>query len=303
MAMEVNRYHKELRECLKPWWEYPKPEPPPKLIIFVAPTGISIRREQNPAQPYAPEEIAEETYRAYKAGAVGVHIHARRDDGTATSDPELFGKIIDLVRQRCPDIIIECSCLTGETLEATLKPFEDKRVEMTALELGSFNSREHVYIISNTEIMARGEYFKEQGIKPWLVVMQSGWPKQAKDLLIEPGLVDKPYLWEPCFGMQDCTPFSVANYVHLRQTLPPDSLAMALGCGRCALDVTVTGIVLGDHVRVGMEDALYRVGHKDVKVKSNEELVKRAVEVANILEREIATPDEARRMLGIKPRR
>ena len=287
-----------------------------KLIICVAPTGGFQGREANPALPYTPEEIAEDVYRCWNEGAAMVHIHARDKDGWPTNDPEVFREVDRQIRKRKCNIIIQHSTAMARRREAIQRgeaadPEEGVRSleanpEMGSLSmgpvasvLGGLTNRPPVpWIRSFIEKTAK--LMLDKGIKPEMEVFN---PAMMEDVynLINKGLVKKPY-WITFIMvmhrvMQGAVAYTPKALMHYLDLLPPDSMFSVIGITEAELSATSLSILLGGHVRVGFEDNIkYRKGEL---AESNAQLVARTVRIAKELEREIAVPDEARKMLGV----
>jgi len=288
----------------------------PPLIITVAITGGNAGKERNPNIPETIEEQIKSTYEAYKAGATSVHIHARDDTGAETStDPEKYRELNRGIREVCPDIIIGNT--TGASpwgsREEAVKIL-DAQPEMCSLNMGPFVvntlqkrrepplegrpqdiQRDDVLLATWKDIERIARIALERDIKPELEIYNASmlWNVQR---LIRENLIKKPYWMELIFarGFEFPTPRGLAEMV---ERVPEDSLWSVIAVGAHQLPLTTMAILMGGHVRVGFEDNLfYRKGEL---VKSNAQLVERVVRIATELERKIATPAQAREMLGI----
>jgi 3-keto-5-aminohexanoate cleavage enzyme len=288
----------------------------PPLIISVAITGGGAGKERNPNVPETPEEQAISTHEAYQAGATSVHIHARDETGAETStDPMKYIEVNRRIRELCPDIIIGNS--TGvspwDSREKAAKIL-DARAEMCSLNMGPFHlymlqkrrtppltgrpadiQRDDILLATWKDIERIAQIALEREIKPELEIYNASmfWNVQR---LIKQNLIKKPFWIELIFssGYEPPTPKAL---IHMVDCLPPDSLWSVIGVGAHQLPLATMSILMGGHVRVGFEDNLfYRKGEL---VKSNAQLVERVVRIARELGREIATPAQAREMLGI----
>jgi len=278
-----------------------------KLIICVAPCGSFLTKEANPNIPIQPDEIAQEIYRSWNEGASIAHIHARSKEGRATTDPEVFREISRLIREKGCDIIVEFSTSPGR--EPTANVEDGFRVleanpEMATIDIGVIvfmqagEERITPWTRSFNERITRA--MVERGIKPEFEVYGVGGMVEVS-YLIEKIPLSKPYWIDFTLDVhrtaQNVTPFTPKNLMHLVDQLPPDSMFMTMGVAATETPAVVQSILLGGHARVGFEDNyLYRKG---VLAKSNAELVARVARIGSELGREVATPDEARRLLGI----
>lgn len=268
-----------------------------KLIITAAICGAEVTKENNPAVPYTVEEIVREAESAYKAGASIIHLHVREDDGTPTQDKARFKECIDAIREKCPDVIIQPSTggAVGMTDLERLQPTE-LSPEMATLDCGTCNfGGDEVFVNTENTIKNFGKIMIERNVKPEIEVFDKG----MIDLAIryqKQGFIKKPMHFDFVMGVQiSATP---RDLVFMANSLPEGSTWTVAGVGRSQFQMAAMGIVMGGHVRVGFEDNVYI--EKGVLAKSNGELVERVVRLAKELGREVATPDEARVILGLK---
>jgi 3-keto-5-aminohexanoate cleavage enzyme len=266
------------------------------VVITVAPTGAEVTRDDNPHVPYAPQEIADEVVRAADEGASVVHIHARTDDGRPTTDPEVLRRIRDLIRERC-DIVIGMStgAEVGMSHEERLRVL-DARPEVASLNTGSMNFGDQVFDNHPTLIEALAERMAADGIRPELEIYDLGMLGTAGRLLAD-GLVAVPPLYNFVLGVPGGIPGSAENLLALLRDRPSPGPWSVTGVGRNQLPLTTMACVLGGHMRVGFEDNVHF--RKGEPAKSNADLVARARRIAEELGRPVASPDEARRILGV----
>lgn len=274
-----------------------------KLIISACICGAEVTKEQNPAVPYTKEECIREAKSAYDAGASLIHLHVRWDDGTPTQDKGRFQEIIDGIRAECPDVIIQPS--TGGAVGMTdLERLQSTEVtptpEMATLDCGTCNfGGDEVFMNTNTTMTNFANILRERGIKPELEVFDKGMIDLTLKVLDRKGLLVHPLHWDFVLGVQMNA--SVPDLVYMANSVPEGSTWTATGLGKNAWHIAAATISLGGHVRVGFEDNLYM--EKGVLAKSNGEMVAKAVQIAKLLGRPIATPDEAREILSLPPRR
>jgi 3-keto-5-aminohexanoate cleavage enzyme len=271
-----------------------------KVILTAAVTGSRPTKEMNAAVPYSPTEIAQAAVECCQAGAAIVHIHVR-DPETGRPDfrIELFQEVMDRVRAEC-DVILNLTTsglfLRGpDLIEKRLEPVA-LRPEICSLDIGSLNFSDRVFENPPEWGRAAAERMRQYGVKPEIEVFDVGHIHQARSL-IEEGLVDPPPLFQLCMGVKWGIEATAENLLFLRSKLPPETRWSVLGVGRAQLPMAALAIVLGGNVRVGFEDNLYL--HPGVLAESNAQLVERVVDLARMLEREPATPDEARQLLGL----
>jgi len=280
--------------------------PEDKVIITVAQTGAwpLVTKALNPNLPEQPEEIAESAYACYQEGAAICHIHARDREGKTTGTKEVFQQIHDRIRSKC-NMILQDSTGGGPNLtsEQRIECLYAKP-EMASLNMGSLMRVAGQYKgipFSNLreDIETYVTRMRKIGVKPEMEIYSHAMFREVENL-IKKGLVEKPYYINLVLGMTyqgalDATP----NYLNsLIDFLPEDVIFNVTAVGAAQLPLTTMGMILGGCIRVGMEDNLYY--RKGELAKSNAQLVARAVRVARELNKEPATPDEARKILEMK---
>ncbi len=266
------------------------------VVITVAPTGAEVTRDQTPHLPVTPEEIAREVARSAEEGASVVHIHARQDDGRPTTDPGTLRRIADLIRERS-DVVIGMStgAEVGMSHEDRLQVL-DASPEIASLNCGSMNFGEELFDNPPDLIRALAERMLEDGVRPELEVYDIGMLSTAGRLL-DDGLLSDPPLYNVVMGVRGGIPASARNLLSMFDNLPRPGPWSVTGIGRNQLPLTTVAAVLGGHMRVGFEDNIYY--RRGELARSNAELVARARRIAEELGRPIATPTEARKILGV----
>jgi 3-keto-5-aminohexanoate cleavage enzyme len=267
-----------------------------KLIITAALTGAEVTREDNPALPVTPAEIAEEAYRCWQAGASIVHIHARRPDGTSTQDRQVYQEIITGIRERC-DIITQVSTggAVGMSPKERLEPVS-LRPDMATLSAGSVNFGEGLFVNTMNDIQEFARAIIANGVKPEIEVFDSGMIHNALGL-VKAGILSLPLHFDFVLGVPGAMPGTPEALMYLRSLLPAGSTWTVAGIGRAELPLGTMAIILGGHVRVGFEDNIYY--KRGQLAQGNEQLVKRISRLAAELGRELASPQEARQILNI----
>jgi uncharacterized protein (DUF849 family) len=270
-----------------------------KTIITIAPTGAWPKKKQNPNVPITPEEIAEDVYECSKAGAAIAHLHMRDDNENGTRDKERFKKTVELIREKC-DIVLNLTTsgdldATDETRQAHLK---ELKPELASYDAGSMNWGNTSLFINHPKFLEDlGITMKENGVKPEIEVFDSGMFYNAMYYL-KKGVLEEPLHFQFVLGAPGGTAATVENLVYLKSLIPDNSTWSALGIGAGHLPILYTTLALGGHVRVGMEDNLKY--SKDDLAESNKQFVERAVRIIKEMNKEPATPDEARQILGLK---
>ncbi len=271
-----------------------------KLIITAAICGAEVTKEHNPNVPYTVEEIGNEAEKAYKAGASIIHLHVRKDDGTPTQDRERFKQCIEEIRRRCPDVIIQPSTggAVGMTNEERLQPV-DLAPEMATLDCGTCNfGGDEIFVNTENDIKAFGEKMIQMGVKPEIEVFDKGMIDMALRLH-KKGYIKAPMHFSFVMGVNGGIAGDMRDFLFMKESIPAGSTFSVAGIGRYEFPLAAMSIVAGGHVRVGFEDNIY-IG-KGEMAESNAVLVEKVVRLAKELGREIATPKEAREILGLKP--
>ncbi len=271
-----------------------------KLIITAAISGAEVTKEHNANVPYTIDEVVKEAVAAYEAGASIIHLHVREDDGTPTQDKNRFKEAIDAIKAVCPEVIVQPSTggAVGMTDEARLQPTE-LHPEMASLSTGTANfGGDDVFMNTDTSIQNFCKTFQERGVKPEIEIFDKGMV-DAANRYIKMGLINTPAHFDFVLGVQMAG--EARDLAFLVDSIPAGSTWTVAGVGRYELPLAALAITMGGHVRVGFEDNIY-LG-KGEKAKSNADLVKRVADLAKLLGREIATPDEAREILSLAPRK
>lgn len=270
-----------------------------KLIITAAICGAEVTKQHNPAIPYTLEEIASEAESAAKAGASVIHLHVREDDGTPTQSSNRFKAAFEAIKKRCPNIIIQPSTggAVGMSNAERLQPVFLKP-EMATLDCGTVNfGNDDIFVNSENTIIEFGKNMIELGVKPEIEVFDKGMIDTAIRLQNK-GHIKSPMHFNFVMGVTGGIAATVRDLVFMQGSIPHGSTFTVSGVGRAQFQMAAATIVMGGHVRVGFEDNIYLA--KGVLAKSNGELVAKAARIALELGREIASPEEARAILGLK---
>ena len=267
-----------------------------KLIITAALVGAEVTRQEQPHLPLTPSEIADAAHDAWLAGASIVHLHARKPDGTSTQSATVFAEIIRLIRQRC-DVIIQVSTggAVGMTAAERLEPVTLKP-EMATLTTGSVNFGGDIFVNSPADIEQFAKTIQQVGVKPEIEVFDSGMITTALRL-VKMGLLTPPLHFDFVLGVPGAAPATLKTLLHLVEMLPPDASWSVAGIGAAELPLALHATLMGGHVRVGFEDNIFF--RKGVLAESNAQLVERVARLSREVGREVASPAEARIMLGL----
>lgn len=291
----------------------------PPVIICVACNGGIQGKEANDAIPETADDIAESVHAAYESGASMVHIHARnpKDLTDGARDTEAWREVLKKVRAACPEIIINATTgagpgLTMEERASSLAAGPEVASLNLAPDMSKFKLKERCAPLpfprpaleidecipfTYGQIHHFAAEMKRRGIKPELELYHPGCAWVVR-YLIENDLLQKPYWMQTVMGYQTSSFPTVDNTLQILKEFPPDSLWLCSAIGPFQLPLTTLSTLMGGHVRVGLEDNVYYSRGK--KAKSNAELVKRAVRIAHELNREVATPAQARAMLKLR---
>ncbi|MBI4412135.1 MAG: 3-keto-5-aminohexanoate cleavage protein [Deltaproteobacteria bacterium] len=279
-----------------------------KVIITVAPTGLAANRAQCPAIPYTPDEIAEEAYRSWQAGASVVHIHAREDDGVPTQRIEVYKAIKDKIQAKC-DIVINFSTGTvGVPKEERIRHITELKPELGALNMGSMNyakyspkRKEFIFdFVFENKFETIGFFLRhmvESGVKPELECFDTGHVNNAVPF-VDMGILKSPIQYSFIMGVLGGIAATPKNLAHQASQIDKSSTWEVIGISSDQWPMVQAALELGGNVRVGLEDNFYL--EPGVMVKSNAELVEKAVKMTRATGREVATPAEARKILSLK---
>ncbi len=276
-----------------------------KRIITVATTGAWPQKKDNPNLPTQPEEIVEQIYGCWKEGAAIAHVHIRDEQDQDTMRVDIFKKVMDTLHEKHPD----CDIILNLTAAGGIKNSEDDRIapfvtlkpEMASFDCGTMNWM-HMGIFNNNPqfLMRMGTEMQNAGVKPEVEVFDIGMIYEAQ-WYAKKGYLKAPVHFQFCMGCAGGIPATAENVILMRNVLKeamPGSTWSAFGVGKGAMEVMYTAIAAGGNIRVGMEDNL--LYHKGQLAESNMQLIARARRVVEEFGCEVATPDEARQILGLK---
>jgi uncharacterized protein (DUF849 family) len=291
-----------------------------KVIITCALTGAGDTVGKSEHVPVTPEQIADSGIAAARAGAAIVHVHVRDPrSGQGSRDVELYRQVVGRIRDSGVDVVINTTAGMGGDLylnpddpsgfaEGTdlvdgitrLAHVEDLRPDICTLDCGSLNFGEGslVYVSTPDMLRAGAKRIQELGVRPELEIFDTGHLWFANKLVAE-GLIDDPPMYQLCMGIPYGAPPEPALLAALVPQIPPGVVWTSFAIGRMQMPWVAQSVLLGGHVRVGLEDNLYLGrGH----AVTNAELVANAVTIITAMGAEVATPDEAREILALRPR-
>ena len=277
-----------------------------KTIITAAVTGAWPKKENNPNVPMTPQEIADDVYACWKAGAAIAHLHMRDDEGNGTMDTAKFEETVNLIHTKYPD----CDIILNLTTSGDIHADDEIRVahvkklkpEMASYDCGSMNWLNSGLFINSPKFLTDcGLLFQELGVKPEIEAFDPGMIGNAA-YYIKKGVLKTPVHFQFCMGCANGIAGTMKNLIFMKETA--DELVgkgnytwSCFGVGHSAMEMLYGAVALGGGIRVGMEDnVMYAKGQL---AESNVQFVERAVRVIKEYGNEVATPAEAREMLGL----
>ena len=277
-----------------------------KTIITAAVTGAWPKTENNPNVPMTPQEIADDVYACWKAGAAIAHLHMRDDEGNGTMDTAKFEETVNLIHTKYPD----CDIILNLTTSGDIHADDEIRVahvkklkpEMASYDCGSMNWLNSGLFINSPKFLTDcGLLFQETNTKPEIEAFDPGMIGNAA-YYIKKGVLKTPVHFQFCMGCANGIPGTMKNLIFMKETA--DELVgkgnytwSCFGVGHSAMEMLYGAVALGGGIRVGMEDnVMYAKGQL---AESNVQFVERAARVIREYGNEVATPAEAREMLGL----
>ena len=287
-----------------------------KVVITCAVTGAGDAAQKNPAVPVTPEEIANSCIEAARAGAAAVHIHVRDPKtGQPSMELSLYRETVERIRDSGVDVIINLTTGAGarfvpdkddlslagpgSTLsspEKRVRHIEELLPEICSLDMGSLNFGQHVFVNSPPSLLSMARAIKAAGVKPELEVFEAGQILHTRHL-IEAGEIEGELLFQIVLGVPWGAPATPEAMIFMRDQLPPGCQWAAFGTASTEFPMAGLAVILGGHVRVGLEDNLYIA--RGQLAPSNAALVERAVNIIEALGESVASPAEAREIFSL----
>lgn len=277
-----------------------------KVIITAAVTGAWPKKENNPNVPMTPQEIADDVYACWKAGAAVAHLHMRDDEGNGTMDTAKFEETVNLIHTKYPDCDIVLNLTTSGDIHADdeirVAHVKKLKPEMAPYDCGSMNWLNSGLFLNTPKFLTDcGLLFQELGVKPEIEAFDPGMIGNAA-YYIKKGVLKTPVHFQFCMGCANGIAGSMKNLIFMKETA--DELVgkgnytwSCFGVGHSAMEMLYGAVALGGNIRVGMEDnVMYAKGQL---AESNVQFIERAVRVIKEYGKEVATPDEARQILGL----
>lgn len=277
-----------------------------KVIITAAVTGAWPKKENNPNVPMTPQEIADDVYACWKAGAAVAHLHMRDDEGNGTMDTAKFEETVNLIHTKYPDCDIVLNLTTSGDIHADdeirVAHVKKLKPEMASYDCGSMNWLNSGLFLNTPKFLTDcGLLFQELGVKPEIEAFDPSMIGNAA-YYIKKGVLKTPVHFQFCMGCANGIAGSMKNLIFMKETA--DELVgkgnytwSCFGVGHSAMEMLYGAVALGGNIRVGMEDnVMYAKGQL---AESNVQFIERAVRVIKEYGKEVATPDEARQILGL----
>ena len=294
-----------------------------KVIITCAVTGSADTVARNPAVPVTPEQIARSSIEAAQAGAAIVHVHVRDPEtGKASMDGRYYRETAKSIRESNTDVVLNLTTGPGGRfkpgIDDPLEPGEgtwfvsphervrhivELKPEICSLDVATMNSgglrSDSVFMNAPHHLRIMAETIRDAGVKPELEVFEPGHLLLAREM-VDTGYVHSPPFFQLCLGIEWGAPATTAAAKFMSELLPADARWAAFGIGGDSLRIAAQSVLMGGHVRVGLEDNLYL--ERGVLAPSNAALVEKAVQIVELLGASVATPTEAREILNLPPR-
>jgi uncharacterized protein (DUF849 family) len=282
-----------------------------EVFISCAVTGAGDTVGKHPDVPVTPKQIADAALEAARAGAAIAHCHVRDPEtGVGSRDPALYREVVERIRESDSDVIINLTSGMGGDLaighgESPMDFGNDSdlvgpETRLCSLDCGTLNFGDGnmIYVSTPDMLRAGAKRIQSLGVKPELECFDTGHLWFAKQMIAE-GLVDSPPMFQLCHGIPWGAPANTATMKAMVDNLPEDAVWAGFGIGRMQMPMVAQTVLLGGHVRVGLEDNLYL--EKGVYA-SNGALVERAASIVTLMGAKVVGPDEARAKLGLKKR-
>jgi len=287
-----------------------------KTVITCAVTGSAPTTGKNAAVPVTPEQIAQSSIEAWRAGASVVHIHVRDPEtGAPSMAYELYEEVTERLRASESDVLINLTTGPGARLRPGMDdPFdfqegsvmkspaervahiEKLKPDICSLDVATMNFNQHVFMNTPDHLAVMADRIKAAGVKPELEVFDTGHIVLAEKL-IKDGHIEAPAYFQLCLGISFGATATPEAMMHMRDRLPAGSTWSAFGISRQQFPMAAQAVLLGGNLRVGMEDNIY-LGPGEL-APSNAALVERAAQIVEKLGGAVASPAEAREILGL----
>ncbi len=291
---------------------FPKWNVPDKVVISQTINGAFYSKRANPNQPVTPEEIIQSAKECAVLNPTTVHVHVRDKDGYNVLDPELFHRCIDPVAKEHPMPVFD-GCMVpfaaGEW-DKMVSVLSDRLLEVTPINTVAAYCGDTLFAKPPHVMIEKTRLCQELGVKPQIAIYSDGDIDNANRYLIKTGLLEKPYFWILLLTLPGGSPMynprsmvtTLMHHLEKIRDIDPESIIMVCASGRASTYLATLAMMLGLHIRVGMEDTIWRWPHKDDLIVNNAECFSQYKQLAALLGREVATGNEYRAMLGLPTR-
>lgn len=289
---------------IQPTWDVPG-----KIIVQPAITGAFFTRDANPNQPISTGEILEEARACVLEGASAIHLHVRDDNGYNTLSQERFEKVVRPLRAEFPDLSVDgclVTALDGEWEE--MKRCLDAHVlDAVPVNTTAVYNGDALFAKPVPMMLEKTRLILESGARPIIATYTDADVNNAERYLFRSGLLQSGQLWCVLPGLPGCSPMEnprqmfdgLLRFVTLIQDVDPEAKILVCAAGRASIYLATIAAALGLHIRVGMEDTVWKWPHQDQKLTSNVEALRMAKQLAAVLGRQVATPAEYRDLVGL----
>ncbi|MFQ5692431.1 MAG: 3-keto-5-aminohexanoate cleavage protein [Nitrospinota bacterium] len=285
---------------------------PDRFFVSAAVVGSFVGKDQNPRQPIQPEEVRDAFFAAIEAGAAGIHVHVRGRDGRPTASADVYHEVLDpIIEKYGDDVVIDGGTMTGKTFEECMTPVTEGLYDLCIVNPTSGLLGDRLRAMRPETMKAQAEYYQALGVRCVIDVHEASSIWNAKRHLIDTGLLERPLVWHLLPGLPGtmylphvrATWDGVTFLVDRIREIDPESIILSSDAGRGSVYTTAMNHLLGLHLRVGMEDVLYKYPHRNDLIETSAEAVREAIELGKILGKEPMTAREFRALAGLRSRR
>jgi len=287
----------------------PKWNIPDKVVISQTINGAFYSQRANPNLPITPEDIYASARECAEAGASTVHVHVRNQEGYNVCDPELFHRVIDPLRKEFPMPVYD-GCMVpffeGEW-DNMVSVLSDRLLEVTPINTVAAYCGDTLFAKAPHVMIEKTRLCQELGVKPQVAVYTDGDIDNADRYLIKTGLLQKPYYWIILPALPGGSPMQnprqmingIMRMTELIHDIDRESIITVCAAGRASSYLGIFAMLMGFHIRVGMEDTVWRYPHKDDLISSNADHFRMFKSIAELMGRQVATGDEYRELIGL----
>jgi 3-keto-5-aminohexanoate cleavage enzyme len=289
---------------IQPAWDVPK-----KIVVQPAITGAFYTRRANPNQPQTTAEILEAARQCVHAGASAIHLHVRDDRGYNTLSVERFEEVVLPLREEFPDLSVDgcyVCALAGEWEQMKIA-LDRKILDAVPINTAAVYNGDALFAKPAPMILEKTRLVLEAGARPIIAVYADADVDNAWRFLFSSGLLGSGQIWCILPGLPGCSPMNnpqqmIDGFQRVTRSIrdvDPEAKMLVCSAGRASSYLVTLAAIAGLHIRVGMEDTVWRWPHRSEKLESNLQAFQSARDVVNLLGREVATPAEYREIMGL----